>query len=155
MRPAGAGRHPRTTRQREAVLRALEAARCHLTAEEVFRRARRGGGRVGLATVYRALDAFVQAGVLEAIHLGDGRVRYGLAAHHHDHLVCLECGRLEPLDGCPIPKRPRAGASGFRVTAHRLAFYGYCGGCGPSPERGRSPSRRPASAGHSGRGEDR
>ena len=119
----------RNTWQRETILRALEGAGCHLTAEEIHRRARGRTGRVGLATVYRTLEAFVGTGLVEPVYLGDGRVRYGLATDHHDHLVCIRCGQWEPLERCLVSQAPGHVASGFRVTGHRLELHGYCAGC--------------------------
>ncbi|MDR7521280.1 MAG: transcriptional repressor [Armatimonadota bacterium] len=119
----------RTTWQRRAVLRAIETAPCHLAADEIHRRLQRGRRRIGLATVYRALEAFVREGVVESVHIGDGRVRYGLAARHHDHLVCLTCGAWEPLEECPVPAASGGLPSGFAVTGHRLEVFGYCARC--------------------------
>jgi Fe2+ or Zn2+ uptake regulation protein len=121
--------HRRTTWQRGTILRAIETATCHLTAEEIYRRARRRGRAIGLATVYRSLEAFVREGVVEPAYLGDGRVRYALAVNHHEHLVCLRCGGWESLDACLVPQPPRRTGSGFRVTGHRLTLYGHCARC--------------------------
>lgn len=118
----------RNTWQRAAVLQAVSQAACHVTAEELHARLRRTR-RIGLATVYRALNAFVRDGVLEPAHVGDGTVRYGLAAKHHDHLVCLTCGAWEPLASCVVPRVPRRIASGFKVTGHQVELYGYCARC--------------------------
>ena len=119
----------RTTWQRRAVLQAIEAAPCHLAADEIHRRLHRGRRRIGLATVYRALEAFVREGLVEPSHIGDGRVRYGLAARHHDHLVCLNCGEWEPLEECPVMSASDDLPSGFAVIGHRLEVYGYCAQC--------------------------
>jgi Fur family ferric uptake transcriptional regulator len=109
-------------------MRVVEAADCHLTAEEVHRRLRRGRRPIGLATVYRTLDLFVREGLVERAHVGDGKVRYGLAARHHDHLVCLACGEWEPIKDCLVSRPPRRMA-GFRVTGHQLELYGVCADC--------------------------
>ena len=122
-------RRARRTWQRGVIMQAMEAARCHITAEELHRRVRRGIRPIGLATVYRALETFVREGFVEPVHVGDGRVRYGLAAKHHDHLVCLNCGEWEPLNECLLPRTPRRLGSGFQVTGHQLDFYGYCTQC--------------------------
>ncbi|MDR7418130.1 MAG: transcriptional repressor [Armatimonadota bacterium] len=131
-------RHPvvrqRNTRQRGAILAAIEAASCHLTAEDLYRRLRRGPRPIGLATIYRALDAFVREGLVEPAHVGDGRVRYGLAAKHHDHLVCLGCGAWRPLERCLVIGAPRR-MSGFVVTGHQLEVFGYCARCRQSVDR--------------------
>ncbi|MBM3471185.1 MAG: transcriptional repressor [Armatimonadetes bacterium] len=119
----------RNTHKRQRILRAIQAAGCHLTAGEIRRRVGRDGLAIGLATVYRALAAFARAGLVESVSLGGRATRYGLAAEHHDHVVCLECGRWQPLRRCPAPRAPRDAAPGFRVTGHRLEFFGYCGEC--------------------------
>ncbi len=119
----------RKTWRRGAILQAMKAARCCLTAEEIHRRVRRSPHPIGLATVYRALETFGREGVVEQLHIGDGRVRYGLAVKHHDHLVCLKCGQWKPLHQCLVPAASKRFASGFRVTGHQLELYGYCRQC--------------------------
>ncbi|MDR7481674.1 MAG: transcriptional repressor [Armatimonadota bacterium] len=119
----------RQTRQRASILRILERAGCHLTAEEIHRRLRRRGHRVGLATVYRAVELFVRSGLVEPAYLADGGVRYGLAAKHHDHAVCLRCGRFQALRPCVVPRAPRRLPAGFRITGHQLEIYGVCAAC--------------------------
>jgi Fe2+ or Zn2+ uptake regulation protein len=104
-------------------------AACHITADELYARVRRQARPIGLATVYRALEAFVRDGVIEPIYVGDGKVRYGLASKHHDHVVCLSCGGWEPLQTCLVPRAPRTVASGFKVTGHQVELYGYCVRC--------------------------
>lgn len=119
----------RNTSQRGAILHVLAKAGCHLTAEEVFRRTRRARPRIGLATVYRALELFTRAGLLEPAHFADGRVRFGLSAKHHDHALCLSCGEWEPLADCVVPRPPGRTPPGFRVTGHQLEVFGYCAAC--------------------------
>lgn len=118
----------RRTWQRGVILGAIEAARCHITAEELHQRVRRGARPIGLATVYRALETFVREGLVEPVHVGDGKVRYGLVTKHHDHLVCLGCGEWEPLAACLLPRTPRR-LGRFKVTGHQLDVYGYCAQC--------------------------
>jgi Fe2+ or Zn2+ uptake regulation protein len=130
----------RETWQRRAILEAMAAAPCHLTAEELHRRLRRGPRAIGLATVYRALGVFVQEGLVEPAHVGDGKMRYGLAARHHDHVVCLGCGTWRSLDGCPVPVMPRR-LAGFEITGHQLEMFGYCVRCRRLMGRGRLTRR--------------
>lgn len=125
-------RRERQTWQRSAIIRVVEAAGCHLTAEEIHRRVRRAGRPVGLATVYRALEAFAREGVVEPLYIGDGRVRYGSATRHHDHLVCLDCGRWQPLRACARPRLPSGHKADFQVLGHRVEFYGRCARCRPA-----------------------
>ena len=118
----------RNTWQRGAILKVMEGARCHVTAEELHRKLRASTRPIGLATVYRALNGFVREGVIEPVHVGDGKVRYGLAAKHHDHVVCLTCGRWQPLAKCLVTP-PKRLPSGFKVTGHQLELYGQCASC--------------------------
>src|SRR5713226_1264254 len=104
----------RMTWQRSAILGTMKAARCHLSAEQIHRRVRRSPHPIGLATVYRALESFVREGLVEPTHVGDGSVRYGLAAKHHDHLVCLGCGEWKPLRECLVPQATRSVNTEFR-----------------------------------------
>lgn len=124
---------PRNTWQRGAILAALEVSPCHLTAEELHRGLRRGPRPIGLATIYRALEVFVRDGLVEPVHIGDGKIRYGLAARHHDHVVCLGCGRWEPVKRCLVPRLPRRLSSGFAISGHQLEVYGYCVMCQVGP----------------------
>lgn len=119
----------RKTWQRGAILQVMETSRCHLTAEEIHKQLRRSPRPIGLATVYRALEAFVREGRVQPVYVGDGSVRYGLATKHHDHLVCLGCGEWKPLRHCLLPRTPSRLASAFRVTGHQLEIYGYCSRC--------------------------
>ncbi len=129
MRTRGPMPFSRNTWQRQTIIRIIKAGGCHLTAEEIHRRVRRGGRRIGLATVYRTLDACARAGVVEPVRVGDGAVRYGLASDHHDHLICLGCGTWDALEPCLVPSVPKRVTPGFRVTGHRLEVYGYCRAC--------------------------
>lgn len=112
-------------------MRALAALGCARSAEEVYRRAKRDRSNLGLVTVYRTLDALVAEGLAQAVHLGDGRVRYELTdSGHHHHLVCLSCGTVERVEGCLLrADAGKRGGRGFTVTGHRLELVGYCAAC--------------------------
>ncbi|MBN8487398.1 MAG: ferric iron uptake transcriptional regulator [Burkholderiales bacterium] len=106
-----------------------QASRRHLTAEDVYRQLLDGGSDVGLATVYRVLMQFVQAGLLIRQHFeGDKAVFELNEGHHHDHLVCVVCGRVEEFHDPAIETRQEelAKARGFELRAHALALYGVC-----------------------------
>jgi Fur family ferric uptake transcriptional regulator len=135
------GPRQRNTWQRGAILAAIEAAPCHLTAEDLYRRLRRGPLPIGLATVYRALGTFVREGLVEPAHVGDGSVRYGLASRHHDHIVCVGCGAWQPLERCVVTALPRDLASGFEIIGHQLEVFGYCARCRRSGWRGARTKR--------------
>ena len=101
----------------------------HLSAEDVYRLLLGEGADVGLATVYRVLTQFEQAGILARTHIETGKAVFELnEGKHHDHLVCLDCGRVEEFFDAEIEKRQRqiAVAHGFELQDHALALYGAC-----------------------------
>ena len=101
----------------------------HLTAEDVYRRLLDEHADIGLATVYRVLTQFEQAGVLVRHHFEGGKAVYELnEGTHHDHLVCLDCGRVEEFYDAEIEKRQAAVAKvkGFTIADHALSLYAHC-----------------------------
>lgn len=101
----------------------------HLTAEDVYKILLTENMDVGLATVYRVLTQFEQAGLLHRNHFETGKATFELnEGSHHDHLVCLDCGRVEEFFDEQIEKRQHAVAKerGFTLTEHSLALYGNC-----------------------------
>src|SRR5215831_12287652 len=101
----------------------------HLTAEDVYRKLLDEGLDIGLATVYRVLTQFEQAGLLIRHHFESGKAVFELnEGHHHDHLVCIQCGRVEEFYDAGIEKRQTAVASerGFKITEHALYLYAEC-----------------------------
>ena len=101
----------------------------HLTAEDVYRLLDAAGVEIGLATVYRVLTQFEQAGVLERHHFESGKAIFELAAgEHHDHLVCLDCGHIEEFFDAMIEARQReiAHERGFEVADHAMYLYAHC-----------------------------
>ncbi|MBR7799922.1 ferric iron uptake transcriptional regulator [Undibacterium fentianense] len=101
----------------------------HLTAEDVYKILLTENMDVGLATVYRVLTQFEQAGLLHRNHFESGKAIFELnEGSHHDHLVCLDCGRVEEFFDDQIEKRQHAIAEerGFAIAEHSLAIYGNC-----------------------------
>jgi Fur family ferric uptake transcriptional regulator len=101
----------------------------HLSAEDVYRALSAEGMDVGLATVYRVLTQFEQAGLIERHHFEGGRAVYELnQGGHHDHLVCLQCGRVEEFFDPEIEKRQGkiARERGFMIREHSLHIYADC-----------------------------
>jgi Fur family transcriptional regulator, ferric uptake regulator len=105
----------------------------HLTAEDVYRALMLEHTEIGLATVYRVLTQFEQAGILSRSHFEGGK-EGGKAVfelnegHHHDHLVCLDCGKVEEFFDAEIEKRQQAiaKAKGFALQDHALSLYATC-----------------------------
>ncbi|MBL8287534.1 MAG: ferric iron uptake transcriptional regulator [Rubrivivax sp.] len=103
--------------------------RRHMTAEDVYRALLAEGADIGLATVYRVLTQFEQAGLLTRSNFESGKSVYELnEGRHHDHLVCLDCGRVEEFFDAEIEKRQRTVAQerGFTLQEHSLALYARC-----------------------------
>jgi len=104
-------------------------AQRHMSAEDVFRVLLQDRSDVGLATVYRVLAQFEQAGILSRNHFESGKSVYELnEGQHHDHLVCLDCGRVEEFYNADIESRQHevAKAKGFAIADHALSLYANC-----------------------------
>jgi Fur family ferric uptake transcriptional regulator len=101
----------------------------HMTAEDVFRLLLQEDADIGLATVYRVLMQFEQAGLLHRNHFESGKAVYELnEGQHHDHMVCLDCGRVEEFYDPEIEARQQAvaQAKGFEIADHALSLYAHC-----------------------------
>ena len=106
-----------------------KSAQRHLSAEDVYRTLLLEESDVGLATVYRVLTQFEQAGILSRSHFEGGKSVFELnEGQHHDHLVCLDCGRVEEFFDAEIEKRQHAvaKAKGFALQDHALSLYATC-----------------------------
>ena len=104
----------------------------HLSAEDVYKILLTENLDVGLATVYRVLTQFEQAGLLQRNHFETGKAVFELnEGSHHDHLVCLVCGLVEEFYDEEIENRQKAVAAerGFEIADHALALYGHCRNC--------------------------
>lgn len=106
-----------------------KSAQRHMTAEDVYKALLTEDADIGLATVYRVLTQFEQAGLLSRNHFESGKAVFELnEGHHHDHLVCLSCGRVEEFFDPAIEERQHAIARerGFELQEHSLALYASC-----------------------------
>jgi len=106
-----------------------QTQRRHMTAEDVYKALLGDGADIGLATVYRVLMQFEQAGLLTRSNFESGKAVFELnEGQHHDHLVCLDCGRVEEFFDAEIEQRQRAvtTARGFELQEHSLALYARC-----------------------------
>ncbi len=101
----------------------------HMTAEDVYKQLLTEGLDIGLATVYRVLTQFEQAGLLVRHHFESGKAVFELnEGNHHDHLVCMQCGRVEEFYDRDIEKRQLkiARERGFEIREHALYLYAEC-----------------------------
>ncbi len=123
----------RTTRQREAVRRAMDEAGEFRTAQQVHDLLRERGDQVGLTTVYRTLQAMADAGEIDALRTLEGELAYRRCAteHHHHHLVCTRCGRTVEIEDPDVHAwTQRVGTQhGFHDVRHDLEIYGVCAEC--------------------------
>jgi len=100
-----------------------------MTAEDVYRVLLDEHSDIGLATVYRVLTQFEQAGILIRSHFESDKAVYELdEGQHHDHLVCLDCGKVEEFYDAEIEQRQHAvaKAKGFTISDHALSLYATC-----------------------------
>lgn len=120
----------KTTLPRLKILNLFENSEIrHLSAEDVYKVLINEGEDIGLATVYRVLTQFEQAGLLERQHFEGGKAVFELKSDgHHDHLVCLQCGRVEEFYDAEIEKRQVKIAKdrGFSLHEHSLSLYADC-----------------------------
>jgi Fur family ferric uptake transcriptional regulator len=101
----------------------------HMTAEDVYRTLLSQHIDIGLATVYRVLTQFEQAGILKRSHFESERAVFELnEGEHHDHLICLDCGRVEEFYDAEIEKLQEKVAlrQGFKLSDHTMSLYAHC-----------------------------
>jgi Fur family ferric uptake transcriptional regulator len=120
----------KVTLPRVKILEILESSESrHMTAEDVYKALLEKGEEIGLATVYRVLTQFVTAGLAEKHHFEGGQAVFELdRGHHHDHIVCEQCGKVEEfydetIEDC---QRRIAQKNDFEIRDHSLIIYGRC-----------------------------
>ncbi len=123
----------------EILERSAEGEQRHMSAEDVYKALMEAGEEIGLATVYRVLTQFEQAGLVTRHHFEGGHSVFELnAGGHHDHIVCVRCGRVDEFVDETIEARQRAIArkAGYEMTDHCLYIYGVCADCRARGEGG-------------------
>lgn len=123
----------RLTKQQAAVAEALGGSEDFTSAQDLHARLRQAGHPVGLATVYRALQALAEDGDVDVLRTDDGEAVYrrcSTGAHHH-HLVCRDCGRTVEVEGPTVEAWADTVSAkhGFRDVTHTLEIFGTCAGC--------------------------
>jgi len=121
------------TSQRRVILAQATGARGHFSAEQLLKFSKKQDGTISKATVYRTLALLKESGILEEQDFGDGKMLYERAQgrKHHDHLICVRCGRVIEFENTPIEKLQNAEARhhGFKVIYHSLKLFGFCRDC--------------------------
>jgi Fur family ferric uptake transcriptional regulator len=117
----------RMTDQRRVIARVLSESDDHPDVEEVYRRSSRVDSRISIATVYRTVRMFEEAGIIERHDFGDGRARYEeVSESHHDHLIDVQTGKVIEFSNDEIEELQRRIAKelGYELVDHRLELYG-------------------------------
>lgn len=123
----------KATLPRIKILHFLEQSKIrHMSAEEVYKALLESGEEVGLATVYRVLTQFEQAGLVSRHHFEGGQSVFELnEGKHHDHILCIKCGKVDEFVDKVIEERQQniAKEKGYEMTDHSLYIYGICKEC--------------------------
>lgn len=124
----------KSTIQRDLIVEEFIKSKGHKSAEELYSILRAEHSSIGLATVYRTLKILTLAGLAKERRFNDGFIRYELAGpekSHHDHLVCVSCGKVVEFENDNIEdlQNKVAASHGFRMLDHKLEIYGYCEAC--------------------------
>ena len=119
---------------RRAVVEHLGVQTCCTSAQEIFDGIRKQGGRVGIASVYRALDQLVELDLVQRVELGDGVARFEPShadGDHHHHLVCDDCGKVEPFSDPGLEQALTQVASrlAYDMQGHEVVLHGHCDDC--------------------------
>lgn len=121
------------TLPRQKILQILESAEPHhMSAQDVYRKLLDAGEDVALATIYRVLTQFEEAGLVKKHNFEGGEAIYEIdQGLHHDHLICVECGFVQEFIDEKIEERQEniASSAGFIITDHNLTIYGICKAC--------------------------
>ena len=120
------------TPQRRAVIKALFECGQFPTAQDILEYAKTINPDMGIDTIYRNLNLLTEIGVLNQINIKSRDVSvFEIVTSHHHHLICLNCGKAECLDYCPVIEDSEkiAQEKDFKIISHSLEFYGYCHKC--------------------------
>lgn len=121
------------TLQRRLIAEVFLRQTGHLSTEELYDKVRKEDSSVGQATVYRTLKLFCESGLAKEVHFGDGMARYESTADsvHHDHLICIGCGKQVEFVDSEIEQLQEklAERNGFLLTSHHMYLYGVCPSC--------------------------
>ena len=119
------------TKQRDAILEIFLGAQGHITSEEIYQRVHAIHANIGYTTVYRTMKLLCDAGLAVESHFADGVARYEVSHAHHDHLVCVRCGKIIEFECRMIESTQNEIAEryDFRILRHRHELYGHCDDC--------------------------
>ncbi|MBF2008036.1 MAG: transcriptional repressor [Chlorogloeopsis fritschii C42_A2020_084] len=121
----------RLTRYQQSILEFLEKLESPISAQDLYVQLRSSHQRLGLATVYRALEVLKLRGLVQSRTSVKGESQYSLVQQHQHHVVCLQCGKSIPVEACPVCEletQLRQSLS-FKIYYHTLEFFGLCAPC--------------------------
>lgn len=121
------------TRSQERILNLLKTIKQGISAQDMYVELRHRNQSMGLATVYRSLEALKLEGLVQVRTLANGEALYSLAQQDKHHMTCLQCGRSIPLNQCPVHELETQlqTTHKFKIFYHTLEFFGLCNGCQP------------------------
>lgn len=121
----------RRTRSQQRILTKLKTLRRSLSAQDLYLEMRKGEHSMGLATIYRSLDALKREGLVHVRLLATGESVYGLVQQDEHHLTCVECGYSIAIDECPVHHLENSlqKSHDFKIYYHTLEFFGLCDRC--------------------------
>ena len=125
----------RKTKQRQAILEALEESERPLSPTEITERAAKSVASISIVTVYRNLKLLTESGDIKVVELVGRPPRYELAGlHHHHHFLCEHCDRVFDIEGCKLGSMRDLVPKGFEVKHHEIQLSGRCKDCRTRPE---------------------
>lgn len=123
----------KSTSQREDIVNIFFKTNTHISLDELLRKVRRKNSRIGYATVYRTMRLLAECGLALERQFGDNQTRYEHLPDdsHHDHLICVKCGKIAEFANQKIEELQKdiAQKNGFRVINHKMELYGFCARC--------------------------
>lgn len=121
----------KNTKQRGAIMQVLKSLAEPASAEDIFAGLKDEFPSLALSTVYRNLERFAAAGLVNRDSFNDGIIRYSLAEEHGHYLICTECDCKIKIDDCPLSgmEQELAKNTGFEIDGHNLTIYGKCPRC--------------------------
>ncbi len=123
----------KNTSQRMTILEAFLESKSHYSTEDLYLKLRQDNPKIGYATIHRTLKLFAECGIAIELNFGDGQARYEPYKddHHHDHLVCTQCGLVIEFEEPEIEKlQEQVGLRySFKIKSHRHELYGLCSDC--------------------------
>ncbi len=119
------------TPQRIAVYRYLKSTKEHPSAETIYRTLQPDFPTMSLATVYKALNTFVEVGLVQELNVGEGNFRYDSNVHSHPHIQCITCGKVDDIDLVSLTELNNKVSefTDYTILSNKVYFYGICKDC--------------------------